>query len=271
MADFLLLIRSGKTAYDQEGRIMGTLDLPLSPSGMEEARSFADRAGRMLDPLPTGVSFASNQIRRLFTSPARCARETAEIVGRRLGLKPQACPGLGNLDHGLWQGLRVDEIESRQPRLHRQWLENPWSVAPPQGGLLDECCDRVAATLERIAKKHGRGGIAVVVAVVVAVRLGGRGGRRGRVAATGCMQDAQARVAHGEARHGQQGQEDCAREPHFRIEYRQRRNPGQFRITAGRAGRAPTLDAHAPRRTPAAAGLPDHPLGVPEPALRLGR
>lgn len=163
MADFLLLIRSGKTAYDQEGRIMGTLDLPLSPSGIEEARSFADRAGRMLDPLPTGVSFASNQIRRIFTSPARCARETAEIVGRRLGLKPQACPGLGNLDHGLWQGLRVDEIEERQPRLHRQWLENPWSVAPPEGELLDECCDRVAATLERIAKRHGQGGIAVVV------------------------------------------------------------------------------------------------------------
>lgn len=163
MVDFLLLIRSGKTSYDQEGRIKGTLDLPLSPSGMEEARSFADRAGRMLDPLLTGVSFASNQIRRLFTSPARCARETAEIVGRRLGLKPQPCPGLGNLDHGLWQGLRVDEIEARQPRLHRQWLENPWSVAPPQGELLDECCDRVAATLERIAKRHGQGGIAVVV------------------------------------------------------------------------------------------------------------
>lgn len=163
MADFLLLIRSGKTAYDQEGRIKGTLDIPLSPAGIEEARSFADRAVRMLDPHPPGVSSAAKPLRRLFASPARCARETAEIVGRRLGLKSQACPGLGNLDHGLWQGLRVDEIEERQPRLHRQWLENPWSVAPPEGELLDECCDRVAAALERIVKRRGQGGIAIVV------------------------------------------------------------------------------------------------------------
>lgn len=176
MADFLLLIRSGKTAYDHEGRIKGTLDVPLSPEGVEEAHAFADRALRLLADHATISRAAAGggddaketppigrSLHRLFASTARCGRETAEIVGRRLGLKPQACRGLENLDHGLWQGLRVDEIEERQPRIHRQWLENPWSVAPPEGELLDECCDRVASTLERIARRQAAGGIAAVV------------------------------------------------------------------------------------------------------------
>ncbi len=163
MTDFLLLIRSGKTEYDHDGRIKGTLDIPLSPAGIEEARGFADRAVVMLESRGKADSSTAKPLHRLFASPARCARETAQIVGRRLGLKPQPCRDLGNLDHGLWQGLRVDEIEERQPRLHRQWLENPWSVAPPEGELLDECCDRVADALERITRRHTGGGIAIVV------------------------------------------------------------------------------------------------------------
>lgn len=150
MADYLIVIRSGATAYDLEDRIKGTLDIPLCREGVAEAERFAEY-------LSAAVPSA------IYTSPSRCAVETGRIVGRRIGLRPRKVEALANLDQGLWQGRLVAEIRQRQPRLHRQWQENPWAVAPPQGELLEECCDRVAGGLERLLRKHAEGRVAVVV------------------------------------------------------------------------------------------------------------
>ena len=59
--------------------------------------------------------------------------------------------------------MLVEEIRRRQPRLARQWEENPWAVMPPDGEPLDEACDRVEAVLARILKRHPAGRVAVVV------------------------------------------------------------------------------------------------------------
>jgi probable phosphoglycerate mutase len=150
MAEHLLLIRSGATDYDLDGRIRGTLDIPLSTEGIAEAEAAAESL--LVDP-PEAVYVAA--------SP--CALETGRIVCRGLGLRSRPLADLGNLDLGLWQGLLVEEIRRRQPRLARQWEDNPWSVMPPDGEPVDEACDRVEAALERIIRRHPRGRVALVV------------------------------------------------------------------------------------------------------------
>lgn len=150
MADFLSLIRSGATDYDLQGRIRGTLDIPLSSEGLAEA----DRAAAALSATPAVA---------LYTSTAACAIETSRIVGRAVGLRPRRIATLGNLDQGLWQGLLVDEIRRKQPRLYRQWQDNPWSVSPPEGELLESACGRVENALEKILRSHSGGRIALVV------------------------------------------------------------------------------------------------------------
>jgi len=153
MADHVIVVRSGPTAYELEGRIRGTLDVPLAAEGIAAADHAAAelaaiRSGRSIDSLSTATDAASI--------------ETAAIIGRSLGVKPRPVPGLDNLDQGLWQGLRVDDIRQKQPRLHRQWQESPWSVVPPEGESLDEACDRLGEALEKIVRRH-----AGIVAVVV--------------------------------------------------------------------------------------------------------
>jgi probable phosphoglycerate mutase len=150
MTDFLLVVRSGQTAFDREGRIKGTLDIPLTEEGKQEAKRFGDDVAR----------FAPSA---LVASPSRCARETAAAVGASTGLKPRICPELGNLDFGLWQGLLVEEIAERQPKLHRQGQENPWALMPPEGEALEECCDRASTAIERLLRRHGEGPLALVV------------------------------------------------------------------------------------------------------------
>ncbi|MFM7107860.1 MAG: histidine phosphatase family protein [Planctomycetaceae bacterium] len=150
MPDHLIMIRSGASDFDEQGRIRGTLALPLSAAGATEAR----RAATLL---------AASSADALYTSTDACAAETAHIVGAACGLRPKRIANLSNLDQGLWQGMLVDEIRERQPRLYRQWQDNPWAVAPPEGELLEEACLRVEAALEALVRRHPAGRVAVVV------------------------------------------------------------------------------------------------------------
>jgi probable phosphoglycerate mutase len=148
--DHLIVIRAGATDYDLQERIRGTLDMPLSMEGV----AAATRAGERLaaDP-PTAI----------YASADETAEETARIIGSACGIKPKHLPNLGNVDMGLWQGRLVEEIRDTQPRLNRQWQDNPWSVAPPEGELLEDACERVEAAIEKIFKRHPGGTVAMVV------------------------------------------------------------------------------------------------------------
>jgi probable phosphoglycerate mutase len=59
-----------------------------------------------------------------------------------------------NLDHGLWQGMLVDDVKTKQPKVYRQWLEQPETVCPPQGETVSAAKQRVQAALVKLVKKH---------------------------------------------------------------------------------------------------------------------
>jgi len=150
MPDSLIVIRAGATDFELQGRIRGAVDIPLCPAGVAEA----EHAATLLTGSPAVA---------IYTAEERCAVETGHIVGGVVGLKPRAMPQLHNLDQGLWQGLLVEDIRRKQPRLYRQWQDNPWAVAPPDGELLEEACDRVEGALEKILRRHARGRVVLVV------------------------------------------------------------------------------------------------------------
>lgn len=155
MADFLVVIRSGATDYDRQGRIRGTLDIPLCAEGIADAERAAAEIAVETGKRPP--------IAAIYTSAAACAVETASIVGRTLGLRPRIAAELENLDQGLWQGMLVEDLRRKQPRLYRHWQDNPWSVSPPEGELLEEACGRVEDALVKLLKRHADGRIALVV------------------------------------------------------------------------------------------------------------
>ena len=150
MADLLVVIRSGATDYDLQGRIRGNLDIPLTPAGIAAAR---ETAGRLAAAPPVA----------LYTSPTTCAIETADLIGDGLDLVPRRVPLLVGLDLGLWQGMLVSEIRRRQPRLARHWEEDPWTVVPPDGEPLSAARDRIAQAIGKIVARHPGERVAVVV------------------------------------------------------------------------------------------------------------
>lgn len=160
----LVLICPGLTDYDEQGRVQGALDIPLNDAGRREA---VEAAQKLRPYLP----FV------LYTSPTWSAKETAEIIGSSLDLKPKVLDRLQNWNQGLWQGLLVDEIRRKQPKVYKQWQEHPEIVCPPEGETLSEVLHRVEETLEKLARKHRQGTIAVVVpeplAAIIRHRLEG--------------------------------------------------------------------------------------------------
>jgi probable phosphoglycerate mutase len=148
----ILLIRSGITEFDSQGRIQGTLDVPLCEEGRRQAESTAtDLAAR-----PTPID-------ALYAGPCLSAQQTAEVVGEKLDLKPKTLKKLHNLDQGLWQGLLFDEVKSKQPRVYRQWQERPDTVCPPEGETLHQAGERLKLALAKLTKKHKSGTIALVL------------------------------------------------------------------------------------------------------------
>jgi broad specificity phosphatase PhoE len=146
----IVLIRPGATDYDAEERIQGTLDIPLSEQGVSEATALVDR-------------LKDQGIETLYASPSQPARQTAEILAKGLGLRVKRLVRMKNLDHGLWQGLPIGEVHHKQPKVYRQWQEQPENVCPPEGEMLSQAQERVRACLGKLFRRHKEGVLAMVV------------------------------------------------------------------------------------------------------------
>jgi phosphoserine phosphatase len=145
-----LLIRPGSTEYDEQGRITGTLNIPLSDVGVLQV-------GRLVGELH------DVQIDHLYSSPSRAADQTAQAVAADHRLKVKKLDDLANLDHGLWQGKLIDEVKHSQPKVFRQLQDRPETVCPPEGEPVGDCMSRVKALVQRLERKHKTGTVALVV------------------------------------------------------------------------------------------------------------
>ena len=73
------LIRPGATLYDEQNRVQGILDIPLSDRGRAEAARLAESLAATQDSAPLSA---------LYCGPGESVIRTAEIVGKALGLRP---------------------------------------------------------------------------------------------------------------------------------------------------------------------------------------
>jgi probable phosphoglycerate mutase len=149
----ILLIRSGATEFDAQGRIQGTLDVPLCEDGRRQAKATAEELAARTEPIDA-----------LYAGPDLSSQQTAEIVGGRLDRHHKTVKQLHNLDQGLWQGLLFDEVKAKQPKVYRQWQDRPDTVCPPEGETMQEAKERIRGALAKLTKKHKSGTIALVLA-----------------------------------------------------------------------------------------------------------
>ena len=103
---------------------------------------------------------------------------------------------LQNLDHGLWQGMLVADVKAKQPKVYRQWQEQPENGLPAAGrNAWCTAKQRVSAALAKLLKKHKSDGL---LAIVVPGAAGERDSQRAaarRVGRSVAQRDGQAAMA----------------------------------------------------------------------------
>jgi broad specificity phosphatase PhoE len=150
----VVLIRPGATVYDEQNRVQGILDIPLSDRGRAEVAQLAASLPATLD----GIALAA-----LYCGPGESVIRTAEAVGKVLGLRPKRIDELRNLDQGLWQGLQIDEIKRRNLRVFRQWLDDPLTICAPMGETIENALERIKGAIRPLIKRHQGEAIGLVV------------------------------------------------------------------------------------------------------------
>jgi broad specificity phosphatase PhoE len=141
------LVRHGEHAL--QGKILAgrTGGIGLSAKGRSEALAVAERLGE-------------EKIEALYASPLDRTRETAEILGDRLGLPVVVRDDLIELDFGEWTGLTFDQV-----RRDERW--EPWrscrSIASiPGGESWQRVQHRAVNALFDLRRQHADGTVVVV-------------------------------------------------------------------------------------------------------------
>jgi probable phosphoglycerate mutase len=134
----LLLTRHGETDWNAERRWQGHSDPPLNERGREQARELA----AALD----GVDV-------IYSSDLARARETADILGERLGLRVRLDPRLRERNFGSWEGRTWEELEVDEAEDLGRWMAGD-SHGPDDAEPYEEFSARIESFLDEVVLRH---------------------------------------------------------------------------------------------------------------------
>jgi probable phosphoglycerate mutase len=143
------LIRHGEVESAWQGRVYGSLDVPLSDRGLRDGSRVAS-------------DLSGTELAAVVSSGLGRTEHMAACLRTRRALPRIDDPGLRELERGAWAGLSMPELEIRWPGAWAAWFADPATARPPGGESLDDLFERVRPRLDHWASQHPGGSIALV-------------------------------------------------------------------------------------------------------------
>ena len=161
-------IRHGETAWNAEGKLQGTQDIPLNDLGRKQAAE----AGIILAGLFARDGRSEAQL-AFVASPLGRARSTMELVRGALKLPAQAYAiddRLREIGYGDWEGSTLAQMQASDPAVFAHRQADKWTVPPPGGESYAQVQARVTdwykqLTADTVAVAHGGTARALMVAL----------------------------------------------------------------------------------------------------------
>jgi len=152
----VFLIRHGVTPWHAESRVLGQRDIPLSPTGLEQARAAAE-------------ALAAVKLDEVLSSPLQRAVQTAEIIGNRVGIDVARDPRLMDFKLGRWSGLGYAEVAASSE--YQRFLREPTATSLPDVENLDAVQRRAIGAVEQALRDAAPGDAIALVTHSGLVRL----------------------------------------------------------------------------------------------------
>ncbi len=184
MVTTLYLVRHGAIEGSGVKRYHGSMDVPLSGTGIEQIRETAEfisdhlcdsttskylsylrdihdpkdingrMGGRETDEVP--------RLSAIYCSDLQRAVRSAQIIAEPHGLTPVQVPALRERNFGIWEGMSFTEIREKYPAEFEAWAGNPLRYSPIGGESTIEVNERVVHALEKIIGIHIGENISIV-------------------------------------------------------------------------------------------------------------
>ncbi len=145
----LYLVRHGQTEWNQEGRMQGRLDSPLTPLGREQAILLGERLKN--EPLDA-----------VYSSPTGRAYTTARLIlpGRESMI--QQDDRLKEIDMGDWEGMSFAQVEKKYPQEFKDFCDNPHRFHFDSAEDYQDLVKRAGSILREIRQKYPEQNVLVV-------------------------------------------------------------------------------------------------------------
>lgn len=147
-------VRPGRTAWDVQGRLAGSIDVPLSDQGVGDIEKLGDPLRRLA---PCAV----------YAADMDPARGSAKILAHELGVPLRFRGELNELDMGIWQGLLIEDIIQKHPKAWRNWQHDPFRNTPPGAEAPQEVVRRVTSLADMLDRKHAGDNVVLVAGPLV--------------------------------------------------------------------------------------------------------
>lgn len=145
----ILLVRHGETVWNQQARMQGQQDSPLTATGLQQARQLARRLKQV-------------RFNALYSSDLGRAHQTARCIADETGHDIVADADLRERSFGIFEGFTNKEIEARYPEHYEPFAKRDPHFAMPEGESAAQFHRRCVGCLERIAARHVDESVVVV-------------------------------------------------------------------------------------------------------------
>ncbi len=145
----LILVRHGKTDWNETGRCQGISDVPLNSAGIEQAEKLA-------------FSLKDEKIDLIYSSNLVRAKVTAEKIAGYHPIDVNIRDDLREMDQGIFEGLDFSYIQEKYPDVLEHWRKDPDTLQLPGGESLTGVQQRALDAIEDIKSRFGSQNIVVV-------------------------------------------------------------------------------------------------------------
>lgn len=137
----LILMRHGMTLWNEEGRIQGRLDSPLSPTGISQIQEW-------------GNFLKNYEIHHILASDLGRVRQTVTLLQKQLDkVSIEWNAALREQSWGNWEGRLLAELKETANRELETLIRTGWNFRPPGGESRREVLHRALPVIHQAVQQ----------------------------------------------------------------------------------------------------------------------